>query len=71
LELARGERIELALYDVTGRRVLALHDGFLPAGSHAFVWNGGMRAASPCLPDLLRPRHGNALSLVERLILLR
>jgi flagellar hook assembly protein FlgD len=30
----------LEIFDVTGRRIRALVDGPLPAGSHALTWNG-------------------------------
>jgi hypothetical protein len=72
LDLARDDRIGLALYDVTGRCVLALHDGLLPAGSHAFVWNGRDARGKPVPSGTYFARiTGTRLSLVERLILLR
>ena len=40
LTLARGGAIELAIYDLGGRRIATLHHGELAAGAHPFVWNG-------------------------------
>ena len=35
-----GARLEVAVYDVHGRRVRALFEGHVPAGPHDFAWNG-------------------------------
>lgn len=32
--------VELSVYDILGRRVTFLLDGFLPAGNHSATWNG-------------------------------
>lgn len=40
LNLARPGNIRLTIHDSGGRRVKALVDGPLPAGSHAFFWDG-------------------------------
>jgi hypothetical protein len=40
-ELPRECEVNLAVYDVTGRRVITLHDGVRAAGSHAISWPGG------------------------------
>lgn len=37
--LARESRVELAVFDITGRRVATLEDGVRPAGEHEVVWN--------------------------------
>jgi hypothetical protein len=39
-DLPRTESVALAVYDPSGRRVATILDGLLPAGSHAFVWDG-------------------------------
>ena len=40
VELPAGTRVELALYDVLGRRVMTLVNGDLPAGTTNFTWDG-------------------------------
>ena len=40
LALGRDGEAELAIYDLTGRRVSRLHTGALSAGSHTFEWRG-------------------------------
>jgi hypothetical protein len=46
----KGGHIELTVYDVTGRRIRSLVNGFVPAGDHEVDWNGtdemGKQAAS-------------------------
>jgi hypothetical protein len=39
-DLAAEERVEVALYDVTGRQVRSLARGAYPAGRHALAWDG-------------------------------
>jgi hypothetical protein len=34
------ERVSLVVYDMLGRRIRSLVDGFLPTGSHAVIWDG-------------------------------
>jgi len=38
--VAKGAMVNLAVYDVTGRRVATLFQGYVEAGSHAATWNG-------------------------------
>jgi hypothetical protein len=38
--LEREEDVRLSVFDLSGRLVSELHRGRLPAGSHAFPWNG-------------------------------
>jgi len=38
--LARGESVELSIYDLNGRLVNRLISGSEPAGSHTVRWNG-------------------------------
>ena len=44
------ERVIIAVYDITGRRVRVLEDGVMDAGRHEVVWHGetdtGIEAAS-------------------------
>ncbi len=52
VDLAREQRLELAVFDVTGRRVAMLHDGVLTAGRHTFEWDGSARGASSLQPGV-------------------
>ena len=48
IDVAHDQRVELAVYDVHGRRVAVLHDGELAAGRHRFTWQDGEgRPAAP------------------------
>ncbi len=38
--LERDGEVELAVYDLAGRRVATLLDGLVPAGNHEVFWNG-------------------------------
>jgi hypothetical protein len=40
LALARAAAVEVAVHDLSGRRVATLFHGSLPAGTHEFTWNG-------------------------------
>lgn len=40
LSLPAGVSTRLSVYDLAGQRLAILHDGFLPAGRHAVVWDG-------------------------------
>jgi hypothetical protein len=67
LVLARPQRVEVALFDVLGRRVARLHDGPLAAGPHA------LRLATAALPSgvyLLR-LSGDGASVTRRIVVLR
>jgi hypothetical protein len=46
-KLAVEQSVELAVYDVAGRRVATLHDGLLGAGEHRIVWDGRTSAGGP------------------------
>ncbi len=37
LDLAETQRVNVAVFDMLGRRVTSLHDGTLDAGAHTFV----------------------------------
>ncbi len=45
--LSRSERVELTVYDVSGRLVRTLIDGALPAGEHASTWDGRNASGRP------------------------
>jgi aminopeptidase N len=64
-ELPSAQRVVVAVYDLAGRRVATLVDGFQEAGQHQAVWNGlddsGARAASGVF--LVRMNAGGSTSL--------
>jgi flagellar hook assembly protein FlgD len=39
-ELPKKSRVVLDIFNLLGRRVKALHDGIMPAGTHSIIWNG-------------------------------
>ncbi|MFT5143680.1 MAG: hypothetical protein ACI80V_002177 [Rhodothermales bacterium] len=43
--LSSGQAIELSVYDMLGRRLAVLTEGFLPAGRHRIDWHPGGRVA--------------------------
>ena len=45
LRLPRDQHASVRVYDVTGRQVGLLVDGYLPAGRHRLQWNAGPRPA--------------------------
>ncbi len=45
--LARAQEVRLAVHDPAGRLIRLLHDGPLPAGAHAFDWDGRDRQGRP------------------------
>ena len=45
--LAREEDVDLAIYDLNGRRVTRLKGGRLPEGRHSFRWNGADALGAP------------------------
>lgn len=47
LSVPRAGPVEVAVYDVAGRRVRTLHDGHAEAGALALVWDGRSDSASP------------------------
>ena len=56
--LGRSGPVQLAVYDVGGRRVRELMNGWMPAGAHSFAWNGldGEGAGAPAGVYLIRLR---------------
>lgn len=58
---APGGRVELSVFDVTGRRVRTLVDGVVPAGWHSVTWDGnderGFRLPSGIYFGRLSHRH--------------
>jgi len=46
-DLPRECEVSLAVYDVTGRRVITLHEGVRAAGRHAVTWRGSGENGEP------------------------
>jgi hypothetical protein len=44
--LPLSQQVKLQVYDLLGRSVVTLHDGFLQAGSHAIEWDGRSAAGN-------------------------
>jgi hypothetical protein len=44
--LPLSQQVKLQVYDLLGRSVVTLHDGFLQAGSHAIKWDGRSAAGN-------------------------
>lgn len=45
LSVPETGRVRLAVYDLAGRHVQTLHDGYIPSGSHRFSWNAASLAS--------------------------
>jgi hypothetical protein len=71
-DLASKGHVELAIYDVTGRKLAVLVDRVLDAGRHEALWNGktagGTTAASGIYFCTLRTA---SVSETKKLVLLR
>jgi len=65
--LPRPARATLAVFDVAGRRVALLADGFLPAGRHAVRWDAAGQASGVYLARL----DCEGAARVRRLVLLK
>ena len=67
--LAQGEHVELGIYDLSGRRVRSLSDGWLAAGSHRFAWNGRDERGRPATAGVYFVRlEGNGRPLETKLV---
>lgn len=71
-DLAQGGRVDLAVFDVLGRKVATLADVFRPAGTYRAVWNGTGSNGKPVATGIYfyRLRTG-AFSETKKMILLR
>ena len=71
-ELARSERAEIAVYDLSGRRVTTLADRTLTAGTHTRTWNGrdAQGRAVPSGTFLVRLATGSGVE-VKKVMLVR
>ena len=68
--LPRSGQVELALFDVSGRRVATLDAGYREAGLHALRWDGlaGTGSALPSGVYLLRLKSGSRLAVQKVLV---
>jgi hypothetical protein len=71
-DLPRASPVELKIFDLSGRCVRSLHDGSLPFGRHAIVWDGRNARGHPVASGLylLRMSIPDEV-IVRRLVLLR
>lgn len=71
LRLPVDARIELAVYDLRGRRVRALADRSMPAGEHAIVWDlrDGTGRLLPAGVYFIRLRTGGEVRSVRAVVL--
>ena len=40
VELSQSDNISLIIYDINGRKISTLADGYYQVGNHSFIWNG-------------------------------
>jgi len=62
----RAMQAELAVYDITGRRVVVLVDGFVEPGEHAVTWYGRNEAGAEVSPGMYVARLVAGGSAVSR-----
>lgn len=65
--LPQSSVVEIRIYDIHGRQIAVLHDGFLANGFHAITWNGANQASGVYLLNLRTPEG----SVTEKLLLLK
>ena len=70
LELPLASAVEIAIYDLNGRRVNTLHDGPLAAGAHAFAWDGSDRSGRRASPGVYFARASSGASAETRRIVI-
>lgn len=61
--LPRATRVELEIFDITGRRLQTLVNGERDAGRYEAIWDGESADASRALPGLWLSTPGAAASL--------
>ncbi|MFH1680237.1 MAG: FG-GAP-like repeat-containing protein [Candidatus Eisenbacteria bacterium] len=71
-EAPEGGRVNVSVYDVSGRIVTVLADGFYPAGRHDVAWDGTDAAGEGVPSGVYFARMtGNGFEAVRKLLLLR
>lgn len=69
--LSAPDRITLALYDVTGRRIQLLADGWTESGDHALRWNPSHQMGSSAVPGVyFLHLRGERLGTVSRKVVI-
>jgi hypothetical protein len=72
LTLPSGGSVRTALYDVTGRKVRTLFDGFLGSGAHDLRWDGSGEDQRPVPPGVYLARVSTEVSTrTARVVILR
>jgi len=72
IRLPAPRRVALAVYDVSGRRVASLFDGWLGGGAHRLSWGGLGDDGAPAKAGLYLVRlSGEGISITRRLALTR
>jgi hypothetical protein len=66
LELPAAGAAEIALYDVSGRRVRSLMEGNLEAGAHAFAWDGRDEQGRAVAPGVYFVRASSTAGVMTR-----
>ena len=70
--IARHGDVSAAIFDLSGREVFSIHNGFQSAGSHSYIWNGvdnHSQNVSSCL-YFVRVQAGNSIRS-SKIILLK
>ncbi len=66
-KLQAASNIKLAIYDIAGRKVALLAEGYYPAGTHQAVWDASKVASGVYFARL----EGGGLEKTRKLLLLR
>jgi flagellar hook assembly protein FlgD len=71
--LAEASNVRIAVYDILGKRVKTLYNGFLAAGHHQLQWDGRDDSGTPAPTGIyvyrLNDKEGN--QLLGKMYLLR
>jgi len=72
LFLSKGSNINLAIYSLDGRMVRNVHAGYLPAGTHRFIWHGTDASGRPVSSGIyLYQLRADQLTQSKKMVLLR
>jgi len=71
-DVAERSLVRIAVYDVSGRKVCVLKDGFVNPGRHEVVWHGVTGSGSPVASGIYFCRlDAGAVSETIKMVLLR